>query len=78
MSRLFFNRLALLLPQLLASLQEDQKSEAEKEFERLTSRECDDAARTMSRHEFEQVAAEAIRRVSARKKKPPEEAMVYA
>jgi hypothetical protein len=45
--------------------------ELDEEVERITGKECDDAARTLSKADFKKVAEEAMENIRKRKKKSP-------
>ncbi len=48
---------------------EKAQHELDEEVERITGKECDDAARALSKEEFKKVAQEAMENIRKRKKK---------
>ena len=72
MSKLFMARMRDLLPSLLAQLSDDQRKELDAEVERIALRDCDEAARVLSKREFESVARAAVENIRKRKKKTKE------
>jgi hypothetical protein len=66
MSELFFERMDRELAPLLASLTPPEREEVDREVERITGKDCDDAARSLSKEEFREVAGAAIRNIRQR------------
>ncbi len=70
MSDLFFDRMAReLISLFVEARQEKIQHELDEEVERITGKECDDAARTLSSEDFRKVAEEAMRNIKKRKNK---------
>jgi dipeptidase len=70
MSDLFFDRMARELIALFVEARKEKvQHELDEEVERITGKECDDAARTLSKSEFKRVAEEAMQNIRKRKKK---------
>ncbi len=69
MSRLFFQRIERELAPLLASLASPERREVDREVERITGKDCDDAARALSKEEFKEVAEAAVWSVKQRTKR---------
>jgi hypothetical protein len=73
MSDLFFDRMARELIALFVEARKEKvQHELDEEVERITGKECDDAARTLSKSEFKRVAEEAMQNIRKRKKNPLE------
>jgi len=69
-SDLFFDRMARELVALFVEARKGKvQHELDEEVERITGKECDDAARTLSKAEFKKVAEEAMENIRKRKKK---------
>jgi hypothetical protein len=69
MSDLFFDRMARELIALFVEARKEKvQHELDEEVERITGKECDDAARTLSKSEFKRVAEEAMQNIRKRKK----------
>lgn len=69
MSRLFFERMQRELASLHSSLSPPERGEVDREVERITGKDCDDAARSLSKEEFKEVAEAAVRGVKQRAKR---------
>jgi hypothetical protein len=70
MSDLFFDRMARELVTLFVEARKDKiEHELDEEVERITGKECDDAARTLSKSDFKRVAEEAMENIRKRKKR---------
>ena len=70
MSDLFFDRMARELIALFVQARNEKVThELDEEVERITGKECDEAARTLSRADFKRVAEEAMENIRKRKKK---------
>ncbi|MDA4121854.1 MAG: hypothetical protein OK456_01585 [Thaumarchaeota archaeon] len=70
MSDLFFDRMARELIALFVEARKGKvQHELDEEVERITGKECDDAARTLSKAEFKRVAEEAMANIRKRKSK---------
>ncbi len=70
MSDLFFDRMARELIALFVEARKGKvQHELDEEVERITGKECDDAARTLSKAEFKHVAEEAMANIRKRKSK---------
>ena len=81
MSEKFFERMRDLVPQLLKQLDEEEKRELDKEVERVTGKDCDAVAETLSALEFQRLAHRVYLRIKRRKKKedrPEAEVTTYA
>jgi hypothetical protein len=73
MSDLFFDRMARELIALFVEARKEKVTvELDEEVERITGKECDDAARTLSDADFKRVAEEAMQNIRNRKKRPLE------
>ena len=73
MSDLFFDRMARELITLFVEARKERVTqELDHEVERITGRECDDAARTLSEADFKRVAQEAMENIRKRRKKQQE------
>jgi len=73
MSDLFFDRMARELIALFVEARREKVTrELDEEVERITGKECDDAARTLSEGEFKRVAQEAMENIRKRRKKQQE------
>ena len=71
MSDLFFDRMARELIALFVEARKEKvQHELDEEVERITGKECDDAARTLSKSEFKRVAELAMENIRKRKSKP--------
>ena len=74
MSDLFFDRMRRELFILFVEARsEGVARELDEEVERMTGKECDDAARELSAEEFKRVAREAMDSIRKRRKKAPED-----
>jgi hypothetical protein len=74
LSEFFFDRMRRELFILFVQARnENVQSELDEEVERITGKECDDAARALSKEEFRKVAEEAMRNIRKRRQKTPEE-----
>jgi hypothetical protein len=72
MSDLFFDRMARELIGLFVEARKGKlQRELDEEVERITGKECDDAARSLSKAEFKRVAEEAMENIRRRKKTAP-------
>ena len=72
MSDLFFDRMARELIALFVEARKEKvQHELDEEVERITGKECDDAARTLSKSEFKRVAEEAMLNIRKRRQKVP-------
>jgi len=70
MSDLFFDRMARELIALFVEARKEKvTAELDEEVERITGKECDDAAKTLSDGDFKRVAEEAMENIRKRKKK---------
>ena len=70
MSDLFLDRMASELISLFVQARREKvQHELDKEVERITGKECDDAARSLSKEDFRRVAEEAMRNIKKRKNK---------
>ena len=70
MSDLFFDRMARELIALFVEARKEKvQHELDEEVERITGKECDDAAKTLSKTEFKRVAEEAMENIRKRRKK---------
>jgi len=70
MSDLFFDRMARELITLFVEARKEKVThELDEEVERITGKECDDAARTLSEADFRSVAQEAMENIRKRRKK---------
>ena len=70
MSDLFFDRMARELVALFVEARRERVAhELDEEVERITGKECDDAARTLTEEEFRRVAEQAMENVRRRKTK---------
>ena len=70
-----------LLPLLFATLSPDDRHALDAEVERMTAMDCDEAARTLSKKDFESVARSAVENIKKRKKgvkDPGQEVAAYA
>ncbi len=73
MSDLFFDRMARELITLFVEARKERVTrELDDEVERITGKECDDAARTLSEADFRRVAQEAMENIRKRRKKQQE------
>jgi len=72
MSDLFFDRMARELIGLFVEARKGKvQHELDEEVERITGKECDEAARSLSTAEFKRVAEEAMENIRRRKKSSP-------
>ena len=83
MSDLFFDRMARELTALFVEARKQKvQRELDEEVERMTGKECDEAARTLSSADFKRVAEEAManirRRRQSRAPSRTEEVRAYA
>jgi len=70
MSDFFFERMRRELFILFVEARNEKaQHELDEEVERITGKECDDAARALSKEEFKKVAQEAMENIRKRKKK---------
>jgi hypothetical protein len=70
LSDLFFDRMARELMALFVEARSEKvKQQLDEEVERITGKECDDAARTLSKAEFKRVAEEAMENIRRRRKR---------
>lgn len=70
MSKFFFDRMARELIGLFVEARKGKiEHELDEEVERITGKECDDAAQSLSRAEFKRVAEEAMENIRKRRKK---------
>jgi DNA helicase IV len=73
MSKLFFERMRTELFILFVEARREKvQRELDDEVERITGKECDEAARTLSRADFKRVAEEAMKNIKKRKRKSTE------
>jgi hypothetical protein len=73
MSDFFFERMRRELFILVEARNEKAHHELDEEVERITGKECDDAARSLSKEDFKNVAEEAMQNIRKRKKKVADE-----
>jgi len=72
MSEFFFDRMARELTSLFVEARKEKvHHELDEEVERITGKECDEAARSLSKAEFKRVAEEAMENIRKRKKAAP-------
>ncbi len=72
MSEFFFDRMARELTSLFVEARKEKvHHELDEEVERITGKECDEAARSLSKAEFKRVAVEAMENIRRRKKMAP-------
>ncbi len=72
MSEFFFDRMARELTSLFVEARKEKvHHELDEEVERITGKECDEAARSLSKVEFKRVAEEAMENIRKRKKAVP-------
>ena len=72
MSDLFFDRMARELIGLFVEARKGKvQHELDEEVERITGKECDEAARSLSKEDFKRVAEEAMANIRKRKKAVP-------
>ena len=70
MSEFFFERMRRELFLLFVQARNEKvQNELDEEVERITGKECDDAARSLSRSDFKKVAEEAMRNIRKRRQK---------
>ena len=73
MSKLFFERMRTELFTLFVETRREKvQHELDEEVERITGKECDEAARSLSRADFKRVAEEALKNIKKRKQKSTE------
>jgi hypothetical protein len=73
MSDFFFERMRRELFILFVEARNEKAHhELDEEVERITGKECDDAARSLSKEDFKRVAEEAMQNIRKRKKKVSE------
>ena len=71
MSDMFFERMRTELFILFVEARREKvQLELDEEVERITGKECDEAARTLSAADFRRVAEEAMKNVRKRRQKP--------
>jgi len=69
MSEFFFDRMARELTSLFVEARKEKvHNELDEEVERITGKECDEAARSLSKTEFKRVAEEAMENIRKRRK----------
>jgi hypothetical protein len=69
LSELFFDRMRReLFALFVEARREKAQHELDEEVERITGKECDDAARSLSKADFKKVAEEAMQNIKKRKK----------
>jgi hypothetical protein len=74
MSDFFFERMRRELFILFVEARNEKaQHELDEEVERITGKECDDAARALSKEEFKKVAEEAMQNIRKRKQKATNE-----
>ena len=78
MSKKMFERIARLLPSVMEDLDAHERQELDAEFERVTLKDCDEAARTMSDEDFRRAIEEALRNLRRRKGRRREEILAVA
>jgi hypothetical protein len=72
MSDFFFDRMRRELFILFVEARNEKvQHELDEEVERITGKECDDAARALSKEDFKKVAEEAMLNIRKRKQKVP-------
>jgi hypothetical protein len=72
LSDLFFDRMARELIGLFVEARKGKvQHELDEEVERITGKECDEAARSLSKEDFKRVAEEAMANIRKRKKAVP-------
>ncbi len=75
MSKMFFERLRTELFILFVQARREKvQRDLDDEVERITGKECDEAAGTLSRADFKRVAEEAMKNIKKRKQKLNESA----
>jgi hypothetical protein len=75
MSRLFFERMRTELFLLFVEARKQKvQHELDDEVERITGKECDEAARTLSKDDFKRIADEAMNNIKKRKQRQIENA----
>ncbi len=75
MSKMFFERMRTELFILFVEARREKvQRELDNEVERITGKECDEAARTLSTADFKRVAEEAMNNIKKRKQKLNESA----
>ncbi|MGA2664386.1 MAG: hypothetical protein ABSF83_05530 [Nitrososphaerales archaeon] len=73
MSDLFFDRMRRELFLLFVEARNEKaQKELDEEVERITGKECDDAAKALSGQEFRRVAEEAMQNIRKRRRKKEE------
>jgi len=80
MSKFFLERMQRELADLIAQLTPEETQRLDKEVEEITHMDCDRAAATLTKSEFERVAREAFAKMKRRKMSPPDthELIAYA
>ena len=74
MSDLFFERMRTELFLLFVEARREKvQRELDVEVERITGKECDEAARTLSKDDFKKIAEEAMKNIKKKKRKQPGE-----
>jgi|HubBroStandDraft_6_1064221.scaffolds.fasta_scaffold2257338_1 hypothetical protein len=74
MSDFFFDRMRRELFILFVEARNEKvQHELDEEVERITGKECDDAARALSKEDFKRVAEEAMLNIRKRRQKAPVE-----
>jgi len=63
---------------LLWQIHSEERDEFDKEVERLSRMDCDDAARKLSRDEFRRIAEEALKTIKKRKLGEGKSVLAYA
>ena len=77
MSKLFFERMRTELFILFVEARREKvQHELDDEVERITGKECDEAARSLSRADFKRVAEEAMKNIKKRKQKSAEREVI--
>ena len=72
MSEFFFDRMRRELFILFVEARNEKvQHELDEEVERITGKECDDAARALSKDDFKRVAEEAMLNIRKRRQKVP-------
>ena len=72
MSEFFFDRMRRELFILFVEARNEKvQHELDEEVERITGKECDDAARALSKDDFKKVAEEAMLNIRKRRQKVP-------
>lgn len=77
MSEFFFDRMRRELFILFVQARNEKvQKELDEEVERITGKECDDAARALSKEDFKRVAEEAMENIRKKRKRSPEKSSV--